>query len=75
MFAALITTAIVAIIVTAAVIGTLIHMDNRVTPADVRLRIAAEEVSKQNYYNDTYGTFGGRVYRHDGGPVGFGQKY
>lgn len=75
MFATIITIAAIAIVLAVSVIGTLYYLDNRVTKADTRLRTAAAEVSKQNYYNDNFMAFGGRTLRRDGGAVGFGQKY
>lgn len=74
MFAIIITTAAILVAITAVVIGTLIHLDNRTTPAHARLQVASAETFKQNLYNDTYATFGGVIYRKDGGDMpGFGQ--
>lgn len=69
MFGILMAILAIIIIATASVIGTLIYLDNRVTPEHKRLRIAAIETQKQNHYNDTYATFGGITYRRDGGDM------
>lgn len=69
MFAALLITATIVVALFITLVSTLIHLDNRVTPATQRLRIAAAETRKQNLYNDTYASFGGITYRRDGGDM------
>lgn len=69
MFTALLIAAVIVVAIFIALVSTLIHLDNRVTPATKRLRIAAAETRKQNLYNDTYATFGNITYRRDGGDM------